>query len=236
MALVNNIHPTAIIGDRVKIGTNNSIGPYAVISGAVEIGDDNWIGSHSAIGGPAEIRGSEHPITWGTAEQRGLLSIGSNNVIREGCIMHAGYFQGTRIGNDCYIMNQAYIAHDCQIRDAVTISSSVAIGGHAILLDGCNLGLGAVVHQRRVIGHNAMIGMGSVITKDVLPYSLTFGNPSKIRGANTIRMSRLDLNVKLISQVEQALMSLDIETLALLIPHEYSEFLSAISNISSNEI
>lgn len=233
MALVNNIHPTAIIGDQVKIGTNNSVGPYAVISGAVEIGDNNWIGSHSSIGGPAEIRGSKHPTTWETEEHSGSLSIGSNNVIREGCIIHAGYFQGTRIGNDCYIMNQAYIAHDCQISDAVTISSTVAIGGHAVLLDGCNLGLGAVVHQRRVIGKGAMIGMGSVITKDVPPYSLAFGNPSKIQGANSVGMNRLNLNFELISQVEQALTSLDIETLALLIPHEYSEFLFAISNVSS---
>lgn len=232
---MNNIHPTAIIGDQVKLGTNNTVGPYAVISGKVEIGDNNWIGSHSSLGGPAEIRGSDLPSTWETGKHAGSLSVGSNNVIREGCIIHAGYFKGTRIGNDCYIMNQAYIAHDCQINDAVTISSTVAIGGHAVLLDGCNLGLGAVVHQRLVVGKGAMVGMGSVITRDVLPYSLTFGNPSKTRGTNTIGMRRSDLHEHLISQVEQALSILDIETLSLLIPVEYSEFLFAVSNLRAHD-
>ena len=188
---MNQIHPTAIIGDQVKLGSGNTIGPYVVITGNVTIGDGNWIGSHSSIGGPAEIRGSELPDRWEIGKHIGEVVIGSQNVIRESCIIHAGFYTGTTIANNCYIMNQTYIAHDCTIADQVTLSSQVALGGHVTIQLAANLGMGAVVHQHRVIGAGCMVGMGSIITKNIKPFSKAYGAPCRFHGVNIIGMQRL---------------------------------------------
>lgn len=203
---MNKIHPTAIIGDQVKMGTDNSVGPYVVISGKVEIGNGNWIGPHTSIGGPAEIRGSDLPDSWESGIHQGSVLIGSNNVIREGCIVHSGFFTGTRIGNHCYIMNQTYIAHDCNIGDQVTLSSQVALGGHVTIHDGANLGMSSVVHQRRFIGSGCMVGMGAVITRDVKPFSKSYGNPSRIHGVNIVGLEKFGFSTVEILQVTEYLL------------------------------
>jgi UDP-N-acetylglucosamine acyltransferase len=50
----NEIHPTAIIGDNVKIGINNKILPFTIIYGPTEIGDNNIIGPNVIIGTPGQ--------------------------------------------------------------------------------------------------------------------------------------------------------------------------------------
>ena len=62
----NKIHPTALIGPQVDMGTNNIIGPGTVIIGPCEIGDNNWIGPYSVIGTPGEYEGLQHPEAWNT--------------------------------------------------------------------------------------------------------------------------------------------------------------------------
>jgi UDP-N-acetylglucosamine acyltransferase len=53
-----------------------------------------------------------------------------------------------------------------------------------------NLGMGAVVHQFRVVGGGAMVGMGAAVTRDVPPYAKAFGNPARVRGADTVGLRR----------------------------------------------
>lgn len=203
---MNKIHPTAIIGDQVKLGSGNTIGPYVVISGSVEIGDGNWIGPHTSIGGPPEIRESDLPDAWENGSHVGTVTIGSQNVIREGCTIHAGYFAGTQIANDCYIMNQTYIAHDCSIGDQATLSSHVALGGHVVIQAGANLGMSSVVHQRRIVGTGCMVGMGAMVTRDVKPFSKSYGNPCRIQGVNLVGMERFGLSTIEIMQVTEYLL------------------------------
>jgi UDP-N-acetylglucosamine acyltransferase len=188
---MNTIHPTAIIGDSVELGDGNVIGPYVTLLGNTRVGSNNWIGSHVSIGAPAEIRDADRPTTWEQGTHFGTVEIGDNNVIRESCVIHAGFISGTYISGNCYIMNQTYVAHDCNISDDVTLSSNVALGGHVVIQDGANLGLGTVVHQRRVIGASAMIGMGSVVTRDIFPFAKAYGNPCRVQDINRVGMSRL---------------------------------------------
>jgi UDP-N-acetylglucosamine acyltransferase len=87
-------------------------------------------------------------------------------------------------------MNQVYVAHDCVLGDGVTLASSVLLAGHVEIGAHANLGLGTVVHQTRYIGAGAMVGMGSVVTRDVPPFAKVFGNPAVLRGVNAIGMER----------------------------------------------
>lgn len=187
---MNRIHPTAIIGEGVTLGSGNVIGPYAVLLGPCVIGDGNWIAPHVLVGAPGEVRGSDHGAAWdGECVGTGVV-IGDKNVLREFVTVHQGHYDRTVIGSDCFIMNRTEVSHDSHVADRVTISPQVTLGGHSQIGLGATLGIGTVLHQFRVIGPGAMIGMGSVVTHDVPPFSKAYGNPCRVAGANVIGLER----------------------------------------------
>lgn len=200
----NVIHPTAVIGDDVVMGDGNVIGPHVVILGPVRIGDANWFGSGTTVGAPPEVRGADHPAQWVTGGGGEGVVIGDRNVVREQVVIHQGWQAVTRIGDDCFVMNRSYVAHDCRVEDGVTIASGVALGGHVQVGARANLGLGALVHQRRLVGAGAMVGMGAVVCRDVAPFAKVYGNPARVRGANVVGMQRQGVPAQAVSEVERA--------------------------------
>lgn len=183
---MNTLHPTAIISGEVTMGEGNVIGPFVVITGPVSIGNGNWIGTGAVIGALPEVRAFPHlPADGpdGHEEPRGVR-IGDHTVIREYSQVHQGWQAATVIGDRAFIMNQSYIAHDCQIGADVTIAGGARLAGHVRVGDGANIGLGALVHQRREIGRGAMVGMGSVVTRDVPDFAKAYGNPARVHGLN----------------------------------------------------
>ena len=201
---MNTIHATAIIGDGVELGEGNVIGPYAVLLGPLRLGDGNWIGAAASLGSPPEVRGAEHGAQWLEPGSGPGLVIGHRNTIREHVVVHQGWQAATTVGDDCFVMNKAYLAHDTVVGDRVTLASTVTVGGHVHVGDGANLGLGAVVHQRRVVAPGAMVGMGSVVTRDVPPFALAYGNPARVRGANAVGMSRSGIDDDTLELVRRA--------------------------------
>lgn len=187
---MNAIHPTAQLTGDIRLGSGNTIGAFAVITGPVEIGDGNWFGSGVVIGAPPEVRGFAHPPDHGGSLDAAGVRIGDRNVVREYAQIHQGWEHPTRISDDAFIMNQSYLAHDVELEDGVTLASSVLLAGHVLVEARANLGLGTVVHQRSRIGAGAMIGMGSVVTRDVPPFAKAYGNPARVQGANTVGMDR----------------------------------------------
>jgi UDP-N-acetylglucosamine acyltransferase len=200
---LNRIHHTAVIGDGVEMGSGNLIGPYAVLLGPVKLGDGNWVGPHVVIGTPAEIRGVDHGTDVGGAAGTGV-EIGHGNVIREYTTIHQGHHAETRVGDDCFLMNKVYIAHDGAIGDTVTMASGATLGGHVQVGRLAHIGMGTIVHQRRVIGPVTMVGMGSVVTRDVPPFSLAYGNPCRVRSANRVGMQRAGVPDETIDALDEA--------------------------------
>jgi len=197
----NRIHPSAVLDGQIELGDDNTIGPFVVISGPVFIGDGNFIGAGAVLGALPEVRSFPH-----VANDAALvgLTIGSRNVIREHAQIHGGLREATRIGSDCFIMNQSYVAHDGRIGDNVTIASSALLAGHVAVGDFANLGLGVHVHQYRSIGAGAMVGMGSVVTRDVMPFSLVYGSPARMRGANRVGLQRAGVDDDVIATIHRA--------------------------------
>jgi UDP-N-acetylglucosamine acyltransferase len=197
----NQIHSTAVVGRHVRLGTGNVVGPGVVLAGPVTLGDDNWLGAHVVIGCPPEMRGHPHAVDWIDSGEGLGVRVGSRNVIREGAQVHAGLYEQTRLADDIFLMNQVYIAHDCQLSDGVTMASNVAVGGHVHVGARANLGLGTVVHQRRAIGGLAMVGMGSVVTRDLPAFVKAYGNPCKVHGVNTVGMDRAGIPADVVARV-----------------------------------
>jgi UDP-N-acetylglucosamine acyltransferase len=195
------IHASAVIGDGVELGERVAIGPGAVLLGPLTVGDDCWIGPGVVLGTPPEITSAPHNSDWTSAQQQSGVVIGARTVIRELSTVHQGSYRPTTIGADSWLLNRVYVAHDCQLGDHVTLSAGVSLGGHILVGAGVNVGMNAVVHQRRVIAPGAMVGMGTVVTKDIPPYSLVYGNPVRLHGVNKVGMSRAGIEDSVIERL-----------------------------------
>lgn len=187
--LNNEIHPTAFIHDDAKIGKGNQIGPFCIIGPNVIIGDRNRLEGHVSCGTPAEHKDFFH--------KSGPVKIGDDNIIREFVTINGGTKYTTIMGNHCIMLRGSHLSHDSVLEDFVTVSCDVMIGGESYIMEGANLGMGSVIHQRQVIGSYAMVGMGSVITKNfhVEPGMVCVGNP-----ATPLRMNHVGLERSQITQ------------------------------------
>ena len=188
---MNSIHPTAVIGNTVKIGFGNVIEPYAVITGNVSIGNNNWIGSHVVIGAPPEHR-QYHPIPFKNFAP-GRIIIGSRNVIHEHTSIQSPTKDVTAVGSDCFIMHGSHIAHDCIVEDWVTIAPTSVLAGHVYVQTKATLGIGTVIHQRLTVGAYALTGMNATVNLNVKPFKIVAGTPAKTLRLNTIGIERSGL-------------------------------------------
>lgn len=201
---MSGVHSSAVVGPGVRLGRRVVVGPYAVLLGPLVIGDDVWIGPGVHLGGPPEIATSRHNVPWEGDLDHHEISIGPRTRIRDGVVVHHGSVRPTVVGADCLLFNNVYLAHDVQVADAVTLSAGVTVGGHATIRSGANLGLNVSVHQRRVIGAMAMVGMGTPVTRDVPPYTKVYGMPPRVHGLNAFGLSKAGHGPDVVAALEAA--------------------------------
>jgi len=212
-----NIHPTAVVSARARVGRDCFIGPYSIIGDDVELAAGVRLESHCVIDGRTYVgEGTQvFPfVSIGLASQdlkyKGEPSetkIGKRNRIREFVTIHRGTAGGgmlTRTGDDCLIMAQAHIAHDCLIGNGVIMANAATLAGHVVVEDGANIGAYSGVHQFCRIGREAYVGGYSVIVKDALPFALTVGNHARCYGLNVTGMKRRGYEKKVIDALHHA--------------------------------
>jgi UDP-N-acetylglucosamine acyltransferase len=178
------IHPTAIIEDHAEIGPDCEIGAYAVIKQYTRIGARNRIFEHAVIGGePQDLK---------FKGETSYLEIGDDNIIREYCTFHRANGEGetTRIGSRNFFMVGVHVAHNCVIGDDNIFANDVALAGHITIEDHVFLSNNVGAHQFVRMGRYAMSGGKSKIVQDVLPFFITDGNPSRLRGVNSVGLRR----------------------------------------------
>jgi len=205
MSIHNNllIHPTAIVEDGARIGENVQIGAYCIIGAKVTIGDNTKIQNHSCIYGRTTlgqnnnifshtVLGSEPQDLKYDGEDSELI-VGSNNTIREFCLINLGTKSGgnvTKIGNNNLIMSHTHIAHDCIINNNCIMASNAIIAGHVEMQNYSFVGGSCAIHQFVHIGEYAILAGGSVLTQDLPPFCLAQGNRAIIKSLNVVGIRR----------------------------------------------
>lgn len=197
------IHPSAIISPGARIGAECRIGPFVTIGDQVELGDRVRIDSHCVIDGRTRVGADTHiypfvsiglpPQDLKFAGEDTETEIGQRTRIREFVTIHRGTRGGgglTRIGDDCFLMAQAHVAHDCLLGNHVIMANAATLAGHVTVADGANIGAYSGVHQFCRIGREAYVGGYSVVVKDALPFALTVGNHARCYGLNKVGMRR----------------------------------------------
>lgn len=208
------IHPTALVGPDVTLGTDVEIGPYAVVESGARIGDRSrlmafaYVTSATDIGEACEVHvGSVLggvPQVRGNTETGGRLVIGDRAVIREGATIHRALSAGNKtvIGSDCMLLAGSHVAHDCVLGDGVTLANGAMLAGHVTIDAGAFLSGNVAVHQHVRIGRLAMIAGQARVSKDVPPYVTVIDN-SLVCGVNVVGMRRAGMSAAQRRQVSQ---------------------------------
>jgi UDP-N-acetylglucosamine acyltransferase len=196
-----NVHPTAILGERITIGEGGTIGPHAIIEDDVVIGDGcrigpgafigrlSEIGSDNEIGMNAQIGGDPQILGWKPVDSR--VVIGSHNVIREFASIHRAKEPGavTSIGDHCYLMGSAHVAHDCVIHDHVVLCNGALIAGHVEVGDHAFISGNCAIHQFVRVGRFVMMQGLTAVSKNIAPFTL-IDRTNTVRGLNRVGLRR----------------------------------------------
>jgi UDP-N-acetylglucosamine acyltransferase len=199
-----SIHASAVIAAGATVPESCTIGPFCTIGPDVVVGEACHLISHVVLDGHTRIGAGNtiYPFTSvGIAPQdlkyKGEpteTEIGDGNTIRECVTVSRGTTKGggiTRIGSNCLIMAYAHIGHDSQVGSHCILANAATLAGHVTIDDYATVGAFSPVHQFCTVGAHAYIGGGTIVTQDVLPYSLTSARrENKAFGINKVGLAR----------------------------------------------
>jgi len=133
---------------------------------------------------------------------------GNGNIFREHVTISRGTTKGggtTRIGNENFFLAYSHVGHDCQVGSNTLFVNGATLAGHVTVQDYVTIGAFSPVHQFCRLGRFAYIGACTVITQDVLPFSLIVTErETKCFGPNTIGLERKGFSAERIKILQRA--------------------------------
>ena len=129
---------------------------------------------------------------WNLAQVRETATIGTDCIIGKSSYIDVGVI----IGNNVKIQNFVSVYDGVTLKDNVFIGPSVTFTNDlypranstsrawskTLVKDGASIAAGTVIVCGNTIGKHAMVGAGSVVTRDIPDYGLAYGNPAKLKG------------------------------------------------------
>lgn len=173
------VGPYCVIGPKVKIGKGTRIKSHAVVEGRTTLGEGNLIFQFATVGSvPQDLK---------YKGEESQLIVGHHNTIREFASLNPGTSGGgmvTRIGDHNLLMMYCHIAHDCIIGHHNIIANGATLGGHVVIEDYVIVGGLVGIHQFVRVGSGAILGAGSMVSKDIAPFCNATGDRARLRGLN----------------------------------------------------
>lgn len=154
----------------LSIGDNCHIGPNSVIYYDVAIGRDTLVGDGASIRekcrtGPSCVIGRYASINY-------AVSIGSRTRIMDFAVV-TGH---TAIGKNVFIAHSVVMANDNEMGRSGYNAKKIR---GPVIKDGVSVGIGAIILPAVVIGKNAVVAAGAVVTRDVPDKALAMGLPAR---------------------------------------------------------
>ena len=207
--------PLAYIHPQAKIARNVVIEPFSTIHKNVEIDEGTWIGSNVTIMEGARIGKnvkiypgaviSSTPQDLKFAGEETTAEIGDNTVVREYVTISRGTIDRhkTIIGKNCLLMAYVHIAHDCNVGDNCIIANTTQLAGHVQVENWAIIGGSSAVHQFVKIGAHVMVSGGSLVRKDVPPFTKAAREPLSYSGINSIGLRRRNFSNEKIQEIQE---------------------------------
>ena len=176
-----SIDKSAVIENGVVIGNHVTIGSNTVVRSGSIIDDDTTIGCNTTIGseGFQLITDGDNPPLHITHVGRCHISknvyIGDNT-----CICNSLFGGETYVGENVKIDNLVHVAHNLYIGKNAVVTAHVILCGSSRIEEGAWIAPNSSVLNRVVIGKGSKVGLGSVVTRDVAPYTVVYGSPAKV--------------------------------------------------------
>ena len=213
-----SIHASAVIAAGARVPESCTVGPFCTIGPEVALGENCTLISHVVLDGRTRIgaRNTFHPFSAvGVAPQDLKYGgepteaiIGDDNTIRESVTISRGTVGGggvTRLGSNCLLMACVHIGHDSQVGSHCILANAATLAGHVIIEDYATVGAFSPVHQHCTVGTYAFIGGGTIVTQDVLPFSLTSSRrENKAFGINKIGLARRGFSPERLQLLQKA--------------------------------
>lgn len=209
------IQPLAYVHPQATIADNVVIEPFVTIHKNVEIGEGTWIGSNVTIMPGARIGKncrifpgaviSAIPQDLKFGGEDSLAIIGDGTTIRECVTVNRGTsaIGKTEIGQNCLLMAYVHVAHDCIVGNNVILANSVQLAGHIEIGEYAIIGGMSAVHQFVKIGAHVMISGGSLVRKDVPPFSKAAREPLSYEGVNSVGLRRRGFSAEKIAEIQE---------------------------------
>lgn len=194
---LGRIAKTAIIGKNVTLGEGVTIGEYTVIEDDVRIGDHTRIRHHCVIARGSRIGSGcvilshsaigEHGFGFiydederlvrfphiGWAELGDNVEIGCFNSVPRGALGPTIVEEGTKTSDFVQVAHNARVGPHCILAAYAKVGSGAVVGDHAFL------GIRSTSREKLRVGRWALLGMGSVVVKDVSDGSVVTGVPAR---------------------------------------------------------
>lgn len=181
----NKIGKNVSIGHHCFIGEDVVIGDHVVIKNNVSIECPTIIGEKSIIHSGAIIGGdgfgyyeNEEGIHKKVPHLGGIV-IGRNVEIGANSCIDRGTIDNTIIGDYVKIDNLCHIAHNVMIGANSLVIALSLLGGSSVLEDNSYIAPGVTVRNQVRIGKNTVVGMGSVVTKNIGADKIVMGVPAR---------------------------------------------------------
>jgi acetyltransferase-like isoleucine patch superfamily enzyme len=156
------IHPTAVVDPRARLGSRVQIWHHAQVREEAQIGDD------TSLGGGAYVDAG--------------VRIGSTCKIQNGALI----YHGATLESEVFVGPLVCILNDLHPR-ATTLDGRRRMPadwelGPVLIRRGASLGGGAVILPNVTVGQFALVGAGTMVTRDVPDHGLVVGNPARLIG------------------------------------------------------